>query len=389
MEATAAGAPDIGGRLRVAHLLVAGDVDGIGLHVRDLACAQLEHGTVEPILLTSPSPGYQLWLKEFPGPLVCSRAVWLAPAALFYGKVDLKAMGVDLVHLHGYRASHLVPVLKRRWRLPLIATCHLLAKGSRRREARARMEIHSYRSLEMVITTNLQQRSRITSAIPRLPVVYIPNGVAIPPAGRSADAECSLRTRFGFPPGCDVVAAVGRLHPQKRPDLFLQACRWISAELPGTRFLVVGDGPERKGLEKLARAVGLTPVIHFAGMVEDVPQLCRGISLLLHCADNEGTPRAVLHAMAAGCAVIATSSAGTAELITDRSDGVLVPCGDASGIAKQAVRLLQRPESRWELGQRARLRVESGFSIDLMRGRVEDAYRSVMSTSPTAIEESL
>jgi glycosyltransferase involved in cell wall biosynthesis len=185
------------------------------------------------------------------------------------------------------------------------------------------------------------------------------------------------------------VAAVGRLHPQKRPDLFLQACRWISAELPGTRFLVVGDGPERKRLEKLARAVGLAPVIHFAGMVDDVPELCRGISLLLHCADNEGTPRAVLHAMAAGCAVVATGSAGAAELITDRSDGVLVPCGDASGIAKQAVRLLQRPETRWELGQRARLKVESGFSIDLMRRRVEDAYRSVMSTSQIPIEESL
>jgi glycosyltransferase involved in cell wall biosynthesis len=389
MEATAAGSPDIGGRLRVAHLLVAGDVDGIGLHVLDLACAQLGHGSVEPILLTSPSPGYRPWLKEFVGPLVCSRAVRLAPAALFYGKLDLRAMGVDLVHLHGYRAGHLVPVLKRRWGLPLIATCHLLAKGSRRREARAGMEIRSYRSLEMVIATNSEQRSRITSAIPGLPVHYIPNGVTVPPPGRSPEAERSLRTRFGFPPGSDVVAAVGRLHPQKRPDLFLQACRWISAELPGTRFLVVGDGPERKCLEKLARAVGLAPVIHFAGMVDDVPELCRGISLLLHCADNEGTPRAVLHAMAAGCAVVATSSAGAAELITDRSDGVLVPCGDASGIAKQAVRLLQRPESRRELGQRARLKVESGFSIDLMRRRVEDAYRSVMSTSQIPIEESL
>lgn len=388
MEATAAGPQDIKGRLRVAHLLVAGDVDGIGLHVLDLASAQLEHGTVEPILLTSPSPGYQRWLKEFPGPVVRSRAVRLAPAALHYGRLDLRAIGVDLVHLHGYRACYLVPVIGRRWGLPLLATCHLLAEGSRRREARARREMRSYRSLEMVITTNSHQRSRITSAAPGLPVLYIPNGVVIPPAGRSPEAECSLRTRFGFPPGSDVVAAVGRLHPQKRPDLFLQACRWISAELPGTRFLVVGDGPERQEMEELARAMGLAPVIHFAGMVDDVPELCRGITLLMHCADNEGTPRAVLHAMAAGCAVVATGSAGAAELITDHSDGVLVPCGDASGLAKQAVRLLQQPESRWEMGRRARLKVESGFSIDLMRRRVEDAYRSVLSTSPIPIEES-
>lgn len=388
MEGTAAGAPDIEGRLSVAHLLVAGDVDGIGLHLLDLASAQLEDGTVEPILLTSPSPGYQRWLKEFPGPVVRSRTVWLAPAALHYGKLDLRAMGVDLVHLHGYRACHLVPVLKRRWGLPLLATCHLLAEGSRRREARARLEMRSYRSLEMVIATNSQQRSRITAAVPGLPVATIPNGVVIPPAGRSPEAECTLRTRFGFPPGSDVVAIVGRLHPQKRPDLFLQACRSISAELPGTRFLVVGDGPERRGLEELARAVGLAPVIHFAGMVNDVPELCRGITLLLHCADNEGTPRAVLHAMAAGCAVVASSSAGVAELITDRIDGVLVPCGDASGVAKQAVRLLQRPESRCDLGRRARLKVVSEFSIDLMRRRVEDAYRSVLSTSPIPIEES-
>ncbi|HEX2178438.1 MAG TPA: glycosyltransferase family 4 protein, partial [Actinomycetota bacterium] len=302
-----------------------------------------------------------------------------------YLRSDFNRLGFDLIHLHGYRATHLAPALRQlrpgAWELPVVGTCHLLAEGSLRRALRSALELRSYRYLDLLIASSAEQARRASCAAPAVPVRYVPNGVRLPEQRPAGEAAAELRRRFGFPAGSDVVASIGRLHVQKRPDLFLRACRVISAESPGARFLMVGDGPERRRLERQAGELQIEPFVCFAGFVEDVPQICRGLTLLMHSADNEGTPRAVLHAMAAGCPVVATASGGVADLVGDGVEGLIVPKGDVEGLARSALWMLANPVERLEMGGRALKRVESDFSIEVMRQQVEDGYRYAVGSS--------
>lgn len=372
-------------RMRVAHLLLRAEIDGIGLHVMDLAAAQLAEGAVEPVVVTCPSADYAAGLAAAGVPAVRESHFRFVPALVRHLRSDFGRQGFDLVHLHGYRATHLFPALRllrpAAWELPVVGTCHLLAEGSLRRAVRSALELRCYRHLDLLITSSAGQARRARSAAPAIPVRYVPNGVRLPAQRPAAEAAAELRRRFGFPAEADVVASIGRLHVQKRPDLFLRACRLISGERPGARFLLVGDGPERRRLERLAGELELEPFVRFAGFVDDVSRICRGLTLLMHAADNEGTPRAVLHAMAAGCPVVATASGGVADLVGDGVEGLIVPKGDVEGLARSSLWMLANPVERLEMGGRGMKRVESDFSIEAMRRQVEDGYRYAVGSS--------
>ena len=363
---TRGGATIDGTVLRVAHLLVRGDVDGIGLHVADLARAQLDHGAVAPTVFTSPSPEYARRL---------ARAG--LPSTHEYRMRDVGRRGFHLLHLHGYRASRRHLLRPRPRGLPVVATCHGFAQGTLRRRVRTRLELRSYRPLKLVLTASAEQAARIGAACPAVPVEYIPNGVPVGPATDPA-ARRRLRARFGLPGDCDVVASIGRLAPEKRPDLFVAAAERILRARPGAYFVLFGEGPERPRLERLVRGRGLASRVLFAGLVADVPEVCAGLSLVLHCSDTEGTPRAVLHAMGAGVPVVATAVGGVPQLITDGVEGALVPRGDAGALARAALRLLADPGARERSGRRARERACAEFTVDAMRRRTEAAYRRAL-----------
>jgi glycosyltransferase involved in cell wall biosynthesis len=376
---------DGAGRLRVAHLLVSGQVDGIGMHVLELARAQLLEGSVQPLLFSAPTEPYARRLVGAGVPVVGGRGGTYPGAFVDYTRLDLERHGVDLVHLHGYRAVLLVSVLRRlratSWgRLPAVATCHGWVERPLRRRIRNRLERYSYRWLHQLIACSTEQVERLAAARPALPVAYVPNGVRLESLQRSSPTgRSALRARYGLPPDAEVVAAIGRLSPEKRLDVFVDAAQRILRERPGVHFLVVGEGRERPRLEALVRRRGLTGQVHFTGMVEDVPAVCAGITVLLHASDAEGTPRAVLEAMAAGVPVVATAVGGVPEMIQHRVHGLLVSSGDPAALARQALWLLATPRAREELGDRARARVAAEFTICSMRQRVEDVYRAALS----------
>jgi glycosyltransferase involved in cell wall biosynthesis len=243
-------------------------------------------------------------------------------------------------------------------------------------------ELRSYAALDLLIASNREQVDTVTALRRRPPTVaYVPNGVAPLPPARYA----GFLTRYGVPAGADVVGNVGRLAPEKRQDVFLEACARIVAERPATHAVLLGDGRERQALERLARRLGIADRVHFAGLVEDVPAACAELTLLLHTSDTEGTPRAVVEAMAAGVPVIATAVGGVPDLVDDGRTGVLTQRGDAAALAREAVRLLDQPATRREMGERGRRRAEALFSATTMARRVEDLYRGCLTRPARAV----
>jgi glycosyltransferase involved in cell wall biosynthesis len=152
------------------------------------------------------------------------------------------------------------------------------------------------------------------------------------------------------------VLFVGRLTKIKGVDVLLEALR----DIPDTRLIVAGDGPERKRLGRLAARLAINA--EFLGQVNaakrdallascDVAVIP---SRLLTDRRSEGMPVVCLEAMAAGCAVIASRTGGLAEIIRDHHNGLLFEPDDARTLAGQLRRLLNDSALRARLGQNAR-----------------------------------
>ena len=187
-----------------------------------------------------------------------------------------------------------------------------------------------------------------------------PRRLRVAPVG--IDAQPYLAPRSA-PPELEVVS-VHRLVATKGTGDLLEAFALLRAWRPGARLLLVGDGPERPRLEARAQRPDLAGGVLFAGHRADLPaQLGRArvFALLSH---DEGTPNAVLEAMAAGLPVVATKIAGSAEAVQDGVTGRLLPLRDPAAGAAALRGYLDDPTLAAAHGEAGRKRVLDSFSLD-------------------------
>jgi len=170
---------------------------------------------------------------------------------------------------------------------------------------------------------------------------------------------------------------VGRLVPIKNPGLFLQALQQLMREGCPVLGIMVGDGPLRRTLEHQAEHLKLQGKVQFTGWRHDVPAVYEGLDVTCLTSWNEGTPVALIEAMAAGRPVIATDVGGVRDLLDDPHDvppgalpvgrfriaprGILVQPGDVQGLAAGLQTLAQDAALRQRLGEAGRMHVLSRF----------------------------
>lgn len=199
---------------------------------------------------------------------------------------------------------------------------------------------------------------------------YLPNAV---------DSE-RFQPRPREPNGVIHALAVGSLLKLKRYDLFLDAIAAIRSEhrLP-IRARIVGDGPERKNLERHAVERGLAPeFLEFAGLSASMNDHYSWADMLVLSSDCEGTPNVILEAMASGLPVVATAAGGVPELVDHGVTGFVVPCGDSVCLTEAIRRLCENPETRCAFGASGRKQVLERHSCSVLRDRLSELYRKVL-----------
>ncbi|MBN1911141.1 MAG: glycosyltransferase [Pirellulales bacterium] len=210
-------------------------------------------------------------------------------------------------------------------------------------------------------------------------VRVIPNGVDLGQFHPRWPSK-ELRTELDLPEGTPTVGLVAALRPEKRHDRFLQAASLIRQAVPETRFLLVGDGPERKKLETLTRELKLNESIQFLGTRRDVPELLALMDVFLLTSQMEANPVSILEAMAVERPVVAPAVGSIPETVADRVTGRLVPPGDVEEMAAATVELLKNPEQAQAMGRAAREVVIQSWSVDHMVRGYEDLLRALYQT---------
>jgi glycosyltransferase involved in cell wall biosynthesis len=165
-------------------------------------------------------------------------------------------------------------------------------------------------------------------------LVTVRNGVDVDRFRDDQVAALRLRAEWQVPASCILFGAVCRLVPEKGLDLCLQAFRRVLDGVgPSTYLVVVGDGPERDGLERLAERLGLWHRVRFAGFRTDVPEVLSALDYLVLSSRMEGLPLIVVESLAVGRPVIATRVAGTPEIFTRDDIGWLVSPDNVAELA--------------------------------------------------------
>jgi len=143
---------------------------------------------------------------------------------------------------------------------------------------------------------------------------------------------------------------VGRLTPNKGPQVLLDALERLHGHRVAFRAEYVGDGPLRSQLERRARASGLAESVSFRGQVDDIAPRLKEADVLVRPSFTEGLPLAVLEAMASGVCVVASDIPGNRDLIRDQENGLTVGVGNAAALAQTLRRLILDPSLRARLG---------------------------------------
>jgi glycosyltransferase involved in cell wall biosynthesis len=172
------------------------------------------------------------------------------------------------------------------------------------------------------------------------------------------------RGPLGDPP---VAVFTGRLVRKKGADVLLRAFARVRRELPEARLVVVGDGPERRGLERLARALGLGGAVTMCGRLsrDDAADRLEGAWVqVVPSRYQEPFGIVILEAMARGTVVVASRAGGIPEIVRDGETGLLVPPGDEEALAGALLAVLGDRALAERLGRAGRRVAGADFSPD-------------------------
>lgn len=229
----------------------------------------------------------------------------------------------------------------------------------------------TYRRNRAVIAVSAGVAASIRSAVP---VEVVLHGAESPPPGAT---RTDARATLGLPPDVPVIGCVGNFTAKKDHAGLLHAIHRVRVDHPSVRLVLVGLGPLEEELRRLVHQLGLTDHVVFAGSRGDVPEVLPGFDVFALGSQFEGLPIALLEAMGAGVASVATTVGGIPEVVTDDVDGLLVPPGDPGALAAAISRLLGDPATRDRIGRAGATRA-AGFELSHAVERIEAIYDRVL-----------
>lgn len=310
---------------------------------------------------------------------ICERhsfdpAAWLQLMAL------VRARGIDIIHAHDYKTNLMATVAA--WKtgaIPLSTVHGWTGDSFRERWVYYPADKRVLARFPRLIAVSGQIKAELVAAGAREDTVTVVlNAIDSTTFARDPSRRQTVRSSLGIGPDDIVIGAVGRIEVQKRFDLLLETVGVLVQTEPRLRLVVAGDGAQRASLNALASRLGLTNRCHWLGHRTDVGDLHHAFDLFVQTSDYEGTPNAVLEAMAMETPIVATDAGGTRELAAPDKHALIVPPSRQDALARAVQNVLSDPAGARRRTVAARLRVETELSFAARTRRLEGVYEALV-----------
>ena len=311
-------------------------------------------------------------------PLRLRKVMWSPRAIVALARL-IRRQDFDIVHIHSQEAGLLGRVVARTAgaRRVIYTPQTIDIRRIRWHWLYSRIEHILAHRTDVVISVNESDRERLIRwGIPPHKVVTISNGIDLSAFVGPIDIG-RLRRGLGLDEARPLVMQVGRLSAQKDPLSFVEGAAAVFRERSDVQFALIGEGPLRDAVIHHIRALGLDAHVHVLGWRDSACRLIAAADVLTLTSRWEGTPYALLEAMAWSRPVVATTVNGCQEIVVDGATGFLVPPGDTSAWATRVKKLLRDPAKAEAMGRRGRKRAEERFSLREMVARTERLYQDV------------
>ncbi|MDH4028066.1 MAG: glycosyltransferase family 4 protein [Nitrospirota bacterium] len=281
---------------------------------------------------------------------------------------------IDIVNTHSSKDSWLVlPAARLARNRPLvIRTRHLSTPVHR---GIANMFLYNYLP-HFVITTGKAIREQLINinGFNADRIVSIPTGVdtdAFDPQKVRGD----LRKELSLAQETPLIGMVSVLRSWKGHIHFINSIPYIIRKRPDARFIIAGEGPHRRSIEKTIDEVDARGCLYLLGHRDDISNVMSSLDILVHPSyANEGVPQSVLQAMAMRIPVIASDLAPLKEVVRDGITGLITPVNDPEKLAAGILKLLENKELASGMAETAKKLIEKEYSFNTMLDSTEALY---------------
>jgi len=283
----------------------------------------------------------------------------------------IKKRKYDIIHVHLFPSAMFLAIASFfvQKDIKFIFTEHSVYNQRRSFRIFKLLDIFIYSRYSKIICVNNQVRLSLIKWLPRIrkKTNVIFNGI---PIAKLKEGQLFKRYDILF---------VGRLEKVKGLDILLRAISILNTQYNKViRLAIVGIGPLKKGLEKMARELQIDDEIEFLGTRKDINRLMKSSKVLVLPSRWEGLPMVILEAMSVGLPIVATRVGGIPETIEDAKDGLLIPPENPEILAKTITHLLKNKNLQIKLAQNAYEKVKEKYSVQNYTKNILSLYEDLV-----------
>jgi sugar transferase (PEP-CTERM/EpsH1 system associated) len=273
----------------------------------------------------------------------------------------------DVVHTHQVGTLFYAGPAARWARVPLVVhTEHGKERYAQQFRTRLLGRIAGrFVSTFFCLTRDMAAAVRASRIVPQRKIHVIFNGIDTAQFTRRHDSRAARRA-LGIPDDAPLIGTVGRLTEIKRQDVLIRGFALLKKQCPAAHLMLVGEGPLRDDLQKLAAQCQVADAVHFAGYQSPTGPFIQAMNIFALTSRSEGMPQAAIEAAVCALPIVASRVGGLPELIEHGRTGLLVPVGDESALAVALGELLADPGRARLIGAAAKQHAVATFDISRM-----------------------
>ena len=278
-----------------------------------------------------------------------------SPMTLFDILSITKKEHIDIIHAHGYGAANFGRLAGMIHGIPAIVHAHDDDRYYPLYQKLADRLLRNYTDKAIAVSESVKESCINKRNISKDKTFVIHNGIPlqnfITPEEKHVQEE---RKRLGIESDFKVIGTVAKLREEKGTRYLIESAARVLKIFPKTNLLIAGDGPLMEELKHLSEKLGIGNRVLFGGFLDDIPMVLSIIDIFIIPSITEGSPLALLEAMAMGKPIVATNVGGIVEILRDGDTGFLVPSRDPEAIAERIIYLFGNETESRKLGLRAK-----------------------------------